>query len=261
MVARLNKAVGRCGIKGIAPIAAAGLITALGLSSPAFAQTGASSDRDEIRQMSTRYADCAVARRPDVAADIVEHELTSERPNNRRYALVSGSQCMVPLVQNSVDISGLRWPAFMFRYMLAEGLVRRYYRASGPTDLSSVPPLNWLPVAPLDEAALARRSSSRQATERAAYNTAVAVRAMAGFSECVVRGSPEPVRQLALTEPASDQESTQFDALRPQLNACLTGTSNLRMSRSVLRGALMVSYFRLANAVQPPAELAAPATP
>lgn len=207
------------------------------------------SDVARTREVSTDYGDCVVRRHTAMAVDSVLNELPNEEISERYWRLNSVS-CIAVARTGGVD--GLRFRGDSFRYMLAEGLVRLFYSTSGPVDFTALAPLERMPISPLDEAAVANMGRRRQEEVREAHRAAVGWRTMALLAECVVRRQPETVRTMALTDPVSPEETSVMSDLQPAIAECLPAGATVRFNRAVLRGALLLNYFRLANAVQPP---------
>jgi hypothetical protein len=220
---------------------------ALATTSPVAAERP--SDIARTRAIATAYADCVVGRYTAMAVDSVVNELPNDEISER-YRRLNNVSCMGEARTGSVE--GLGFGGDSFRYMLAEGLVRLHYASGGPTDFSSVPALVRTPVASLDEAALARMSARRQQELREAHGSAMGLRTMALLGECVARRNPETVRRIALTDPASPAESEAIALVQPTIGSCIPSGSTVRLNRAIVRGSLLLNYYRLAHAAQPP---------
>jgi hypothetical protein len=68
------------------------------------------------------------------------------------------------------------------------------------------------------------------------------------FGDCVVRRDQKTARDLVMSRINSDAEDSAFANLGPSLNACLVQGSQLRFSRSVLRGLTAETLYRLSAA-------------
>ena len=229
-------------------IARAFLLAALSLAAALPAQAQRGHGEAQLRATSIAYGDCVVRRYTARAQQVVLVELPNDRILDDHRRLIS-PDCMNDA--NNRDGSGIRFRADSFRTMLAEGLVRLHYPQSGPTDFSAVPRIDRPAIAPIDEAALARLSARRQAEAREEHRVAIGLRTLNMLSECVVRAVPDEVRALAQTDPHSAAETQGFAPVQPAIAACLPAETNVRLNRAVLRGALLLSYYRLAHAVQP----------
>lgn len=207
------------------------------------------SDNVRSREISTAYGDCVVGRYPAEAADAVLNDLSNVAISDR-YRRLNNVSCMSEARTGRVE--GLRFAGDSFRYMLAEGLVRLHYPSSGPADFSAVPALTRPPIEPFDEAALLRMSTRRQEEARSAFRAKSGLRVMAMLGECVARRDPEGTRSLAQTQPASAEEAATLARIQPAIARCLPEGTTVRFNRAVVRGSLLVNYYRLARAVQPP---------
>lgn len=223
---------------------------ALAIAAPVAASAQRPSDEARLRAIAADYADCVVARYPAMAVDSVVNDLPNDEIADRHRRLNSVS-CMGDA--RTGNVGGVSFAGDTFRYMLAEGLVRLHYRTTGPTDLSAVPALERRPVAPLDEAALATMNDRRAQEVRDRHAGAMGLRTMALLGECVARRNPDTVRGLALTTPASPEEAAAFRTVQPAIASCLPVGATVRLNRGTVRGALLLNYYRLAYAAQPPA--------
>jgi hypothetical protein len=222
---------------------------ALSIAVPAAANQERPSDVARLRAVATDYADCVVARYPALAVDSVINDLPNDEISDRHRRLNSVS-CMGDA--RTGNVSGVAFRGDTFRYMLAEGLVRLHYATSGPTDFAAVPALERRSVAPLDETALATMNARRAQEIRDSHATAMGLRTMAMLGECVARRNPEAVRGLALTQPATPEESAALATVQPAIGSCLPTGATVRLNRAIIRGSLLLNYYRLAYAAQPP---------
>lgn len=201
---------------------------------------------DRGREIAHGYADCIVSRNTRQAVDIVINYVPGVAIFDRHRRLNS-VQCM----DEAGGEYGVRFTGDAFRYMLAEGLVRLHYRNEGPTDFSAVAPLAHQQVGPLDEARLSTLSESEQREVREGHAREMSLRAAAMLGECVARIEPDAVRRVALTIPNSAEEGQALTTLRPAVAACLPPDTTIRLSRTSMRGALLLAYYRLAYVAQP----------
>lgn len=222
----------------------------IAIAVPAAANQERPSDVARLRAVATDYADCVVARYPAMAVDSVVNDLPNDEISERHRRLNSVS-CMGDA--RTGNVSGVAFRGDTFRYMLAEGLVRLHYATSGPTDFAAVPALERRPVTPLDETALATMNHRRAQEIRDSHATAMGLRTMAMLGECVARRNPEAVRGLALTQPATPEESAALATVQPAIGSCLPTGATVRLNRAIIRGSLLHNYYRLAHAAQPPA--------
>ena len=68
------------------------------------------------------------------------------------------------------------------------------------------------------------------------------------FGECVVRTDTANAHRVIMAAPDSPQEDSAIQSIAPALNHCVTEGSQLKVARSLMRGILAVSYYRLAHA-------------
>lgn len=138
----------------------------------------------------------------------------------------------------------------VFRYALADALVNLDFATKNPTDFANKLPLAH--VSPLTDAELADQlskvSSHRRRTEIQQNSDGIrAIAWMSQFGECVVRQNPVSARLWLLTRPDGAEEISRINALRPAFATCL-GKGTLNFEKFALRGAVAISYYRLAMA-------------
>lgn len=211
------------------------------------AQSASTSREDtaRAREVASEYADCVVNRHRDTAVDVTIHSYDSDEFRSRLDNLVNAN-CMDRARRTLTW--GLQFRGNAFRYMLAEGLVRHDYAQAGPQSFGAVPPLERIPVLPLDEAELSRLSESDQTARRAAHRADQDQLALSTVAECTARLAPEATRLIGLTEPNSVEETSAIAAVQPAIGECLPIGTSLRLSRIAVRGELLLNYYRLAYA-------------
>ena len=69
------------------------------------------------------------------------------------------------------------------------------------------------------------------------------------LSACIVLKAPTASRYLIRAKPESEEEKRQMDAVMPHLQACVSPTANLRISRAVLSGLIAETVYRIDFAV------------
>ena len=72
------------------------------------------------------------------------------------------------------------------------------------------------------------------------------------FGDCAVRSDPQDARTLLLTPAGSAAEGTAFQSITPSLGVCLEKGAQIKLNRTMLRGALAFSYYSLAHAPAAP---------
>jgi hypothetical protein len=201
----------------------------------------------DTRSLVDDYAHCIVERRPNKAAEALVRNVPTP-VMLREYKSLFDSVCLSPTGGGGVAV---RFPGDTYRYALADALVRRELAAVPAPDLTAVPPLAYrpLPQAPAPLAPDAGRGARDQHAEAVRrLGDAVAYDFAARYAECVVRSDPAAARALLIADPATSQEKARFVALAPALQSCLTAGRTQQFTKIVLRGAMAVAYYRLANA-------------
>ncbi len=93
--------------------------------------------------------------------------------------------------------------------------------------------------------ALVLIAGTAQAQERGrSVPTAQALRLLDRYAECVVRGTPERVRELMALQPNAPESVETVRGMAEQRNDCL-GDGTLRASMPLMRGALAERIYRL----------------
>jgi hypothetical protein len=181
----------------------------------------------ETRRYIAKLADCVVNRASHKSTKIVLGDLPIRR-DDENYNLVI-QHCIPRLDYGSSTL--FRTYDIIFRFQLAEAFLRK--------DPSlSLPPLQSTPLLKHDTA------ERRDATEKTKAFDA----ALSGLGECIVRGAPEASSRLVRSEMGSSAEERAFAGIKPALSSCLDAGQTLTFSSEVLRGAVALSYYRLANA-------------
>ena len=122
------------------------------------------------------------------------------------------------------------WP-ILIRFALAQALIQ-----SQPA--LALPSLQT--VSPLGHGVLPKNPS----------NSVKVGMGMSAVGECVVRAAPDVSTRLVRSDIASDAESAAVEALKPALSGCLTAGQTFVFSPEMLRGAVALNYYRLANRAQ-----------
>jgi len=100
----------------------------------------------------------------------------------------------------------------------------------------------------LEKQLAATDNANRRARLQQAYDEAFSLAWLPHFGECVARRDPQATHAWVLATPGSLAESDVLTALNASLGACLVEGRQLHFSKSILRGTLAVSYYRLAMA-------------
>jgi hypothetical protein len=133
---------------------------------------------------------------------------------------------------------------------LADVLVNRELSATPPPDVSEVPPLEWKlpPAAPEVGPRGEKPGTKGYEASVEHYDEAVAYAFLARYGECVVRADTPGAKELLLTKADTAEESARFGQLQTVLARCLPENKKLTFGKASLRGAIAVSYYRLAHA-------------
>ena len=191
------------------------------------------------------YAECAVKRHPKEASEIILDG--SGTAMDKYRAKVFDPACLSPTMM------GLKIPPAEARFAIANALVRRNLQNYNPRNVLLAAPLPVSYYIP-KYAASTKKLSSKELREREArIQRAEAVLALLAYGECVVRANPTVTHSLLFSKLQSPDESFAFDALMPALSGCLTKGRQFRADRPSLRGALALTYYRLAHAPKSPA--------
>ncbi|MEO7542131.1 MAG: hypothetical protein ABIT04_00745 [Novosphingobium sp.] len=226
----------------------AAMLSAVGvfcLNSPAFAAEESARDRRNGRNLVGEFADCVVkVNAPLARGTILQNLSPGQIARNRLARQLINDSCAARVNQGSgVNLS---FGSDLFRYSIAEALVRKDYAVVRHFDFSSASSLNHCDPSPLN-AASANGTDARSRAAQAAHFKATTAALLSRFGECVTRRSPDGVQKLLLSAPASAAENTAFAELAPFLGQCLT-SGQVRLSREVVRGALGLNFYRLAGA-------------
>ncbi|MEO7411259.1 MAG: hypothetical protein ABIU10_08070 [Sphingomicrobium sp.] len=137
----------------------------------------------------------------------------------------------------------------LYRFALAEALLRRDYRKAGPPNpalaapidhpifaASATPPSTW--VEEVD-------SQTRWPGYR---DRARAYSVVSAFGDCVVRAGPAKAWALLQTKVASAPEKAALAALAPEMGSCVPAGAQIELSPNNIRGTVALNYYRLSQA-------------
>jgi hypothetical protein len=204
----------------------------------------------QVRAIMHAYAKCVVGRQPRKASEALLANLDNATLLQKYDSLIIGD-C---LVEQTHAESQMSFSGDLYRYALADALVRHELAAQPVPDFSNVPPLDQRApgTEPQPVDAKGRKlSRSRYADALKHYHQAVADAFAAKYGECVVRSAPAESKALLLTAPDSSEETARFDALRPALGTCMAEGHTITFGRVSLRGSIAINYYRLAHAARP----------
>ncbi|HEV7340110.1 MAG TPA: hypothetical protein VGN68_00600 [Sphingopyxis sp.] len=138
-------------------------------------------------------------------------------------------------VDDCLSTGEMRFNEFLFRGGVYDVLYQKDYRKVGPLDFAATPDVDYAAVG---ADALETPSPSHVALIQVA--------------DCTVRKAPEEARNLILSGVASKSEGVAFASIVPSMEGCLSQGSQLKFSKSVLRGVIGEALYRLSvRASQP----------
>jgi hypothetical protein len=180
---------------------------------------------DARRKAGQKFGQC-LAGKPWLHSAAVTFLLSGRERDGRKLA---DTGCFGEgMAAAGIDAEAGSFPVGVMRALIGDGLIRIDFRKAGPTDFSTVPPLRVTPP-----------------TEHET-STGLEPSILDKLGECAARLSPEAVRHLALTEAASDEETSEVRLLVPVYAQCLPPGAQLAFAPGVLRDASVLAYARLA---------------
>lgn len=199
---------------------------------------------DESRRVMGDYADCIVRKNRKVAAEAVLQQ-ANPRELLKQPRLVDGT-CMPRHTGGRLKLE-MKGPLLL--YALADALVD----SDRSLDLSGLDAVSGLDHRPVDEAWFAEQARKRTKADELAELAADQAKAAADvavsrFGECVVRRAPTDTLALLRTRQGSAEERAAFVSVVPALGRCLPAGQKVEFGKDVLRGALALNLYRLANA-------------
>lgn len=237
-----------------------------GLSAAAWAQTepeapvGSRVKRDpekarvaETRATLAGYGRCVVKRAYGKAAEYVL-DTSSLDFDSKRYGELTSPDCLVhAAVINNYAIA-LKMPGDMLRFALADALAARDLADFDPSKIKTAQALVFPTIDPAAFAPKPGKYSAKNLAKLEEDKVMAQGRiAFWRYGDCVVRTDPHGARTLLRSEPTSG-ETAAFQALMPALSSCLMKGEQFKSNRTMLRGTIALSYYRLAKApeIQPP---------
>lgn len=203
---------------------------------------------DRTQDVMRKFAECAVKKFPELSHRMV---LDSSKVRvDKLYLKVADPDCLVQATAYQYGVVQLRMSPESFRYAVADVLVARNLQSLAPTQVLSAARLPKPAISPSDY--LAKASDKRVGFTQKDYDEArqrdVAAIALSDFGECVVRANPQGARDLLRTKINSNEELGALRAIMPSFSGCLDRGSTLKTDRSTVRGAVALTYYRLAYA-------------
>lgn len=199
----------------------------------------------EIRAVSNKYANCVVSRQHTLASEALINNVDNETLSKKYRKLIIGN-CLV--AANGGNGARMGFGGDLYRYALAEALIKVDFPAPSFDSFDKVPPLEHLPLLPEQDFSRVSDRKAKEHSERLSERKTT--RALSKYGECVVRFAPQDSLALMETQADSTEETTGFQTLQPALSNCLAEGTKLGFGKSVLRGSIAINYFRLAHAAK-----------
>lgn len=203
------------------------------------------SDRKVVEQ----FAGCVVQRHRLAAKTFVLNKLEDWRPSARSGLDAMRYENCVPASASPTDASLVRKLSDdAFKVALAGALVREEFPAFDAALIATAKPTASGMVGNLFPADC-KKCNEKQKAELADARAKMAnIMAPAIFGECAIRTDPRDAHSLIMAAAGSTEEASSFAALRLAFSDCLLQGGQFTATRSVLRGLLAISYYRLAHA-------------
>lgn len=196
-----------------------------------------------VRQVAAAFGDCVVKRSAPVARAVILGNLHDGQIQKSAYRLIDGN-CLVKA--NDGMGAMMKFTGDLFRYTMAQALVRMDYPVERAFDFSNATPLLHLtPDTVSPELAGGTSRKAKKAVQNSAKEQMIS--ALSKYGECVSRQAPGDVHAVLLSPLNSRQEYDAFGKLAEPLGVCLS-EGQLKFSREVLRGVLALNFYRLAGA-------------
>lgn len=203
---------------------------------------------DKTREVMRDFAECAVKKRPALAHGMVLDVSTHTVQN--RFMPVADPDCLVQATLASYDVTRLEMTRDIFRFAVAEALVKKNLSGFDPLQLRQAAALGT-PVIDLTEFMPKPNHRYRKAELEElelGRKKAEGGLALTKYGECVVRAAPAGARRLLDTRINSEDELGALRSLMPAFSGCLDRGAQFRSDRAALRGAIALNYYRLAYA-------------
>lgn len=205
----------------LASAAAAQQAGSLAKPAPAQIPSSVQSDAERARITMARYAECVV-RGSRARVDQYLQTFPGTAVAREQGVKLAADTCL--------STGGLTFREPLLRAQIYQVLYRRDFRDGAAVNISAVPQIDY---------GIGRPPQG--------FDQAVALR---NFGDCVVRANPDQARALVLSNPTSNGETKAFQALMPFFSGCLPKDSTVEFSKSVLRGIVGETLYRLSkNAV------------
>lgn len=224
------------------------LATALVLAAPlAGAAMAHAEDMNEVkaRKIGQTYGNCVISQRSELARRYVLNDVPDVEARRWKDGIVV-SFCLN--VRSPGQWESAQFPADHYRYVLAQALFKRDLVKLPVPDLAEVSPLPHRPMPDaLDAATLAGDPAKLEQAKTSLANRSVAHLAdMLG--ECAVRRDPASAKALLVAPIGTEEENAAFQAFAPAMSRCIPEGKQIRLNRTVTKGAVAVNYYRLTAA-------------
>jgi hypothetical protein len=203
----------------------------------------------EARRMTRRFAQCVVKHHPNPAMLVVSSDIPNEKII-REYSMLRDVDCAFQADRSNSSFK-LSFQGNGLRYALAEALVNAQF----PEAWAAVSTAPAIPHRVYDATKFMPKpgmkitpAQSMQVEEARALDEGLVFAEQ--FGECVARADPLSSHLLLTTLPVSPEEDAAVQALYPHLPACVPAGKKVTINVDVVRGAVALSYYRLAKALQ-----------
>lgn len=203
----------------------------------------------EARRMARRFAQCVVKHHPNPAMIVVSTDI-SNTEIVRKYSMLQDTDCAFQADRSNSSFR-LRLDGNGFRYALAEALVNAQFPEPWAA-VATAPPIPHRvhdPAKFMPKPGMKLTPAQLKVVEEARILDQGLVFAEQ-FGDCVARADPINAHRLLATLPVSPEEDAAVQALYPHLPGCVPAGQKVTINVDVVRGAVALSYYRLAKALQ-----------
>jgi hypothetical protein len=226
----------------------------LALASPAFCQERpvvsfeSTSDSQRVSQYVDDAAQCLA--KNEIDAPIVREYLVARFDPRDRELYGKKLSSRIGCNNQYGPTIAIEFGGDMFRYGLANALVRKDYLDNPITDFSKAPPLRHFQPASLSPDDVSGKSrKSKQAAKDHANAMQIFMYSLIG--ECLARRATVQVVELLRLPVSSKREGQALTGLAPTIIACGKMQKSMTFSQSWTRGAIALAYYRLAFSLDP----------
>lgn len=199
----------------------------------------------KAREISQTYGNCVVSQRNRVARYYILNDIADKDAMRWKDGII------VPFclnVRSPGRWESAKFPADHYRYVLAQALFKRDLAKLPPPVLTEVPTLSHRPMPePLDPATLPADPAKLEEMRKTLADKSIAHLADL-LADCSVRRDPETAKALLVAPIGGREEEDAFKAFAPAMARCLPEGKQVRLNRTVTKGATALNYYRLAAA-------------